>query len=145
MDLTPTADEARLRAEVRDWLREHLPWEYGKGLPPRFDDLAEEVAFGREWQARLAERPLGRRRRGPRSTAGAAPARSSTSSSPRSWPGPAPRSSSAASAINLVGPTLLAHGTPEQKSRWLPEILPAGELWCQLFSEPGAGQRPRRR
>jgi alkylation response protein AidB-like acyl-CoA dehydrogenase len=41
--------------------------------------------------------------------------------------------------INLVGPTLLAHGTPEQKERWLPRILPAEELWCQLFSEPGAG------
>ena len=41
--------------------------------------------------------------------------------------------------INLVGPTLLAHGTPEQKARWLPRILDADELWCQLFSEPGAG------
>jgi alkylation response protein AidB-like acyl-CoA dehydrogenase len=41
--------------------------------------------------------------------------------------------------INLVGPTLLAHGSAEQKDRWLPRILPAEELWCQLFSEPGAG------
>src|SRR6202022_2996188 len=41
--------------------------------------------------------------------------------------------------INLVGPTLLAHGSPEQKTRWLPKILSADELWCQLFSEPGAG------
>jgi len=41
--------------------------------------------------------------------------------------------------MNLVGPTLLAHGTPEQKERWLSRILPAEELWCQLFSEPGAG------
>ncbi len=41
--------------------------------------------------------------------------------------------------INLAGPTLLAHGTAAQKQRWLPAILTADELWCQLFSEPDAG------
>ena len=41
--------------------------------------------------------------------------------------------------VNLVGPTLLAHGTADQKARWLPRILDATELWCQLFSEPSAG------
>ena len=41
--------------------------------------------------------------------------------------------------VNLVGPTVLAHGTSGQKARWLPLILPAEQLFCQLFSEPDAG------
>ena len=138
MDLTPTAGEAALRDDVRAWLRANLPWEYGRGLPPRFDDLAEEVAFGREWQAKLASgrwvgvawpEEYGGRGLGPVEhylvTEELARAR-------------APELVGRI-GINLVGPTLLAHGTPEQKSRWLPKILSADELWCQLFSEPGAG------
>jgi len=41
--------------------------------------------------------------------------------------------------VNLVGPTLIAHGTEAQKHRYLPKIMPAEEIWCQLFSEPDAG------
>jgi len=138
VDLTDTPAEARLRAEVRKWLRGHLPWEYGKGLPPRFDDLAEEVAFGRRWQAQLAQgrwvgvawpEEYGGRGAGPVEhfivTEELARAR-------------APELVGRI-GVNLVGPTLLAHGTPEQRRRWLPQILSAHELWCQLFSEPGAG------
>lgn len=40
---------------------------------------------------------------------------------------------------NLLAPTLIAHGTPEQKSRFLPPIAAGDELWCQGYSEPDAG------
>jgi alkylation response protein AidB-like acyl-CoA dehydrogenase len=41
--------------------------------------------------------------------------------------------------LELVGPTLLAHATPEQCARWLPAAARGEEVWCQLFSEPDAG------
>ncbi len=41
--------------------------------------------------------------------------------------------------IAIVGPTIIVHGTPAQKERYLRKILTAEELWCQLYSEPNAG------
>jgi alkylation response protein AidB-like acyl-CoA dehydrogenase len=138
MDLRNTTEQEALRAEFRRWLEENLPWEYGKGLPPRYDSLAETVAFGRRWQGQLAEdrwvgvtwpTELGGR------GLGAVENYVVTEELARAR---APELVGRI-GVNLVGPTLLAHGTPEQRQQWLPQILSAKELWCQLFSEPDAG------
>ncbi|HVP28272.1 MAG TPA: acyl-CoA dehydrogenase [Myxococcota bacterium] len=39
----------------------------------------------------------------------------------------------------MLGPTIMFHGTPEQKKKYIPDMLRGGEIWCQLFSEPAAG------
>ena len=41
--------------------------------------------------------------------------------------------------LGMAAPTILAYGSDEQKQRWLRKLWTAEEVWCQLFSEPGAG------
>ncbi len=41
--------------------------------------------------------------------------------------------------LGMAAPTILAFGTPEQKARWIRPLWTGEEVWCQLFSEPGAG------
>ena len=137
MDLTPTPEEAAFRAEVRGWLVAHLPWEYGKGLPPRFDDPAAEVEFLRGWQAELAEgRWVGVAWPEEYGGRGAGPVEHYIVQEELAR-ARAPEMVGRI-GLNLAGPTLLAHGTPAQKARWLRPMLRADELWCQLFSEPAS-------
>jgi len=138
MDLSPTPAQDTFRRELREWLRANLPWEYGVGLPPRFTELDEEVAFLRAWQAKLA---AGRwvgvawpEEHGGRGTGPAEHYIVQEELARARAPELVGRI-----GINLAGPTLLAHGSEEQKERWLTPILAADDLWCQLFSEPGAG------
>ncbi len=41
--------------------------------------------------------------------------------------------------LGMAAPTILTHGTAEQKERWLKPLWTGEQIWCQLFSEPGAG------
>jgi alkylation response protein AidB-like acyl-CoA dehydrogenase len=132
LDLSLSPDEQVFAAEIRGWLETNLD------LPPLFPTLADEIEWGRAWQAKLArDRWVGIHWPAEYGGRGATPVQvaifnmeyaRSRALQPVNRNG-----------INLAGPTLLAHGTEEQKLRWLPPILDAREIWCQLFSEPGAG------
>jgi alkylation response protein AidB-like acyl-CoA dehydrogenase len=132
MDLSLSPEEQAFAAEIRGWLEANLE------LPPRFPSLAEEVEWGRAWQAKLArDRWVAIHWPAEFGGRGASPVQVAIFNMEYA------RSRALQlvnrNGINLAGPTLLAHGTEEQKRRWLPPILDAREIWCQLFSEPGAG------
>ena len=132
MDLSFSPEEEAFAAEIRAWLVANLE------RPPRFAALADEVEWGRAWQGKLAaDRWVGIHWPEAYGGRGASPVQvaifnmeyaRSRALQPVNRVG-----------INLAGPTLLAHGTDAQKQRWLPSILTAAEIWCQLFSEPDAG------
>jgi alkylation response protein AidB-like acyl-CoA dehydrogenase len=132
VDLALTAEEEGFRDEVRRWLEANVE------LPGVFRTLEEEFEWGRAWQARLAaDRWVGIHWPEIYGGRGATPVQVAIFNMEYARsraPQPVNRN-----GINHCGPTILAHGTDEQKARWIPRILSAEEIWCQLFSEPGAG------
>lgn len=129
MDLNDTPELAAYRAEVRAWLDEHA-----RHAPPARDDAGAH----RAWQRALAEGGL----------------------AAVTWPaeyggrGLGPLHQVVVNqeigragvpgifdiiGVGMLGPTVIAHGTEEQKQRHLGPMLAADEVWCQLFSEPAAG------
>ena len=132
MDLTLSPDEQAFRDEVREWIAANHP-----GPSPTGGDQAQ-FEFEREWQRRMHEAgwagiswPKEYGGRGAslieQSIFGEELARAK-----------APRP---ANVLGLVmgGPVVIAHGTGEQKERFLEPILSAEEIWCQGFSEPESG------
>src|SRR5262245_1606676 len=132
MDLSFSPSEQAFAAEIRDWLQANVE------ATPAFASADEELEWGRRWQAKLAaDRWVGIHwpgRYGGRDATPVEVAGCHVEDARSRAPQPVNRV-----GINLAGPTLLAHGTDDQKQRWLASILDASELWCQLFSEPGAG------
>ena len=135
MDLSFTVDEQAFADEAAAWLQANLA---EVGRPDHFDSLADEIDWGRRWQVRMArDRWVGiawPTEYGGRSARPVEVALYNMAYAAVGAPQPVNRV-----GINLAGPTLLAHGTDAQRARWLPSILDATELWCQLFSEPDAG------
>jgi alkylation response protein AidB-like acyl-CoA dehydrogenase len=132
VDLSLTESERTFRDELRAWLEENHP-----GPAPTGGDQAQ-FEFEREWQRKLHSdgwagvawpREYGGRGATlvEQAIFGAELARAK-----------APRP---ANVLGLVmgGPVVIAHGTEEQKERFLEPILSAEEIWCQGFSEPESG------
>ncbi len=135
MDLSFTTAEAAFATRAREWLGAEMA---DAGLPASFSSLDQEIEWGRRWQKRLA---AGRwvgiswpQAYGGRDATPIEVALFNMEYARSGAPQPVNRV-----GINLAGPTLLAHGSDGQRERWLPSILDASEIWCQLFSEPDAG------
>ncbi|TAM65148.1 acyl-CoA dehydrogenase family protein [Mycobacterium sp.] len=138
MDFDIAPRYAEFREEVRTWLAEHLVGEFAahRGVGSPTDDTAWDVRvawerelssgnwLGLSWPVEYGGRGVGLAEEiifEYEYARAAAPARVNTQ------------------AFELLGPTLLAFGTAEQKQRFLPKILAVEEMWGQGFSEPDAG------
>ena len=128
-----STDTDGFRAEVRDWLRAHLP----AGPLPSVD-TAEGFARHREWERELAAARL---------SVVSWPARyGGRGASLLEWLVFEEEYYAAAAPVRvgqnglfLLAPTLMRHGTAEQRDRLLPPMARADEIWAQAWSEPEAG------
>ncbi|MDT7839267.1 acyl-CoA dehydrogenase family protein [Streptomyces justiciae] len=123
MDFGFGGEDEIFRAEVREWL--------GVQVRPGLDRRAWERTLGAAGWIGIgwAEEGYGNRTLGLTRQVVWAEEYARSSAPPRSGH----------IGENLLAPTLIAHGSPEQKGRFLPAIAAGDELWCQGYSEPGAG------
>ena len=142
MHIGDTPSEAAFRAEARAWLEQHA---VPKGHPDDFSvgafgDLDEDTYVDRvrAWQRTLRDGGYAALT-WPESAGGGGqpPIHQAIFNQEQAAFGVT--TGPFVIAIGMVGPTLLRHGSAEQQSRFLPPMLAGDELWCQLFSEPGAG------
>jgi alkylation response protein AidB-like acyl-CoA dehydrogenase len=132
MDLTLSPSEEEFREEVRAWLQENHP-----GPEPEAG-LDEVMTFRREWQLKLHEAGWAGiswpKEYGGRGATMIEQAIFAAEASRQEAPAPAN-----VLGLAMGGPVVIAHGTDEQKSRYLEPILTGEEIWCQGFSEPESG------
>jgi alkylation response protein AidB-like acyl-CoA dehydrogenase len=138
VDLDDTPEQAAYRAEVKAWLDEHASEAPVLQGPGALEDEREIIAARRVWQGKLAEGGLagvtwpkeyGGQGRGPIEQVIC-----NQEIAKAKVPGILD-----AIGVGMLGPTIIAHGSDEQKGRYLGPMLHGDEVWCQLFSEPAAG------
>ena len=135
MDFRDTPEEAEFRAELRSWIDANLPdgW---RDRPPQGGRLEEAVS--KEWAKTLAAAGYAGLT-WPEEYGGAgAPYTHQTIFLEESARAETPEHIGVI-GLGMAGPTIIAHGTDEQKSAHLARILSGEEVWCQGFSEPGSG------
>src|SRR5213596_3408583 len=131
MDLTLTSEEQAFQDAVRAWLKENHPGPEPEGEEAKFE-------FRRDWQRELHAAGWAGiswpKEFGGRGATLIEQAIFSEEMARAKTPSPA-------NVLGLVmgGPVVIAHGTEEQKERFLEPILSADEIWCQGFSEPESG------
>src|SRR5438874_12114768 len=121
MDLRDSPEETAFRMEVRAWLAANLPAEPGREWSQK---LHEAGYAGMTWPEQYGGK--------------GAPYSHQAIVLEEFGRAEAPQHTGVI-GLGMAGPTIMAHGTEEQKERYLPKILSAEEIWCQGFSEPGAG------
>jgi alkylation response protein AidB-like acyl-CoA dehydrogenase len=137
MDLTYSPAELAFQKKIRAWLKKNVPKKARDERPMEFGD-PRRIAEAKAWQRKVYEAgyvALG----WPKEYGGQAlDIMHQTIVNEEMVLARAP-GLIGMMGIQMVGPTLIAHGTEEQKARYLPPILTADEIWCQGYSEPGSG------
>ncbi|MBT2366623.1 acyl-CoA dehydrogenase family protein [Streptomyces sp. ISL-10] len=133
MDLDLSPADAELRAEARAWLAEHVP---ASPLPSL--ETREGFAAHRAWETRLAEGRWSAVSWPERYGGRGADVTGWLLFEEEYWAAGAPGRVSQ-NGIALLAPTLLAHGTEEQRARVLPPTARGEIVWAQAWSEPEAG------
>jgi alkylation response protein AidB-like acyl-CoA dehydrogenase len=139
MDLTDSPEHVTFRKEVRAWLKKNVPeWRKDRGGDALEYDDPKRIVRAKTWQRELYD--AGYVAMGwPKAFGGqGADVMKQTIVNEELVRANAP-TLIGMMGINMVGPTLISHGTDEQKKQYLPKILAAEELWCQGYSEPGSG------
>jgi alkylation response protein AidB-like acyl-CoA dehydrogenase len=137
MDLTYSPEEERFRRRVRDFLTENLPPGWGK---PGFHmpEGMGQLQFMRDWQRKLYDHGfLGMA--WPKEFGGQGASQIEMAIFNEEMARHRAPSPLNILGLSMAGPTIITHGTDQQKRRFLQNILTCEEIWCQGFSEPNAG------